>query len=385
MDVKIERIQPGQLWTDRDLQMRAALDSDLIDDLIRALHADPSDLPPVDVFFYDGHYWIADGAHRVQAYMRALRKDIPCRVHEGGKRDALLFACGVNAEHGLRRTPADKRRAVETLLKDPEWSQWSDREIARRCNVSDRFVNPIRAELSANGSQMEERKVQRGGTVYKQKTGSRKRRLSPTKKLAKEARAIFEENRVHTRKPGKAQPDQSAPQDTAPPPRSPKDEEEGNLRHYLSDYLGTLEGIRKVLEPINADAWTIFNRKNQPLLQRLATAAERLVDVLHNAEAPAAETSEPSPPSQEDVAQLLDELDEIGRMHECRMSPGAVRVIATKLRRRLADIRGLLKEIRQECRKSLAAIALTLIVERVTRADRALSGKGPKKGQRTAI
>ena len=27
---------------------------------------------------------------------------------------------------------ADKRRAVVALLEDPEWSAWSDREIARR-------------------------------------------------------------------------------------------------------------------------------------------------------------------------------------------------------------------------------------------------------------
>jgi len=43
-----------------------------------------------------------------------------------------------------------------TLLEDEEWSQWSDREIARQCAVSDRFVNKMRAEsVTANGSQSE--------------------------------------------------------------------------------------------------------------------------------------------------------------------------------------------------------------------------------------
>jgi ParB family chromosome partitioning protein len=37
----------------------------------------------------------------------------------------------------------------------------------------------------------------------------------------------------------------------------------------------------------------------------------------------------------EGIATLLDELDEIGRMHECHMSPVMVRMIATKLRRAL--------------------------------------------------
>jgi hypothetical protein len=55
-----------------------------------------------------------------------------------------------NAAHGLKRTNRDKRSAVMTLLKDPEWSGWSDREISRRCTVSDRFVNGIRAALTPN-------------------------------------------------------------------------------------------------------------------------------------------------------------------------------------------------------------------------------------------
>jgi hypothetical protein len=46
----------------------------------------------------------------------------------------------------LRRTNADKRNAVKTLLYDAEWSKWSDREIARRCGVSSEFVHKSRRE-----------------------------------------------------------------------------------------------------------------------------------------------------------------------------------------------------------------------------------------------
>jgi len=70
-------------------------------------------------------------------------------VREGGRRYAILFAVGANAAHGLKRSNRDKRTAV-LLLKDPEWSGWSDREIARRCTVSDRFVNGVRAALTPN-------------------------------------------------------------------------------------------------------------------------------------------------------------------------------------------------------------------------------------------
>lgn len=59
-------------------------------------------------------------------------------------RDAILFSVGVNSSHGLRRTNADKRRSVMRLLDDAEWSTWSDREIARRCGVSQPFVGNLR-------------------------------------------------------------------------------------------------------------------------------------------------------------------------------------------------------------------------------------------------
>ncbi|RMD90366.1 MAG: streptomycin biosynthesis regulator, partial [Alphaproteobacteria bacterium] len=60
----------------------------------------------------------------------------------------ILHACGANSSHGLRRTNADKRRAVETLLRDEEWSQWGDRKIARKCAVHHSFVAKIRRELT---------------------------------------------------------------------------------------------------------------------------------------------------------------------------------------------------------------------------------------------
>lgn len=103
------------------------------------------------------------------------RPELPAEVRNGTRRDALLFACGANASHGLRRSSADKRKAVETLLADDEWKQWSDREIAKRCHVSHVSVGSWRQERASalNGSvdgqmtvQPEERKfVSRHGTV----------------------------------------------------------------------------------------------------------------------------------------------------------------------------------------------------------------------------
>jgi hypothetical protein len=44
---------------------------------------------------------------------------ISADVREGSRRDAILYAVGANASHGLKRTNRDKRNAVRVLLKDP--------------------------------------------------------------------------------------------------------------------------------------------------------------------------------------------------------------------------------------------------------------------------
>lgn len=57
-------------------------------------------------------------------------------VHDGGRRGAMLHAVGGNARHRLRRTNADKRRAVELLLADAEWAAKSSNWIAQTRGVS---------------------------------------------------------------------------------------------------------------------------------------------------------------------------------------------------------------------------------------------------------
>lgn len=108
--------------------------------------------PPVVVFKEGEKFYLADGFHRMKAAIKAGLDLIPATLHTGGKRDALLYAVGANAAHGLQRSTKDKRNAVGILLKDSEWTCWSDREIARRTNTSPTFVSGVRAELIAAGT-----------------------------------------------------------------------------------------------------------------------------------------------------------------------------------------------------------------------------------------
>jgi uncharacterized ParB-like nuclease family protein len=104
--------------------------------------------PPVVVVFDGQHYWLADGFHRLHALLELNRTTIECRVFEGTVRDALLVALKANSAHGLRRSNSDKRRAVEIVLADEEWSKKSTRWIANVCGVSRKFVEYTRAEVA---------------------------------------------------------------------------------------------------------------------------------------------------------------------------------------------------------------------------------------------
>jgi hypothetical protein len=91
-------------------------------------------------------------------------------IRQGTRRDAVLFSVGANATHGLRRTNEDKRRSVMTLLNDPEWARWSDREIARQCGVDNSFVSRLRPKRASVDQQQIERTVTRSGATYTMNT-----------------------------------------------------------------------------------------------------------------------------------------------------------------------------------------------------------------------
>lgn len=128
---------------DGGTQSRVALNEDVVADYAEVIRRGGT-LPPVVVFNDGGSYWLADGFHRYHAHRVARAEDIDADVFTGTKRDAVLHSVGANANHGLRRSNEDKRRAVQTLLGDAEWSQWSDRQIAEACGVSHPFVAAVR-------------------------------------------------------------------------------------------------------------------------------------------------------------------------------------------------------------------------------------------------
>lgn len=140
IDIKKVRVDGGT-------QMRTALDDSVIADYAAAYQANVA-LPAVIVFYDGSDYWLGDGFHRHAAQFRCGFLEIDVEVRAGTRRDAVLYACGANAKHGLRRSREDIRLAVKTLLADPEWGSKSDRWIAEHAGTTHTTVGKIRAEMA---------------------------------------------------------------------------------------------------------------------------------------------------------------------------------------------------------------------------------------------
>lgn len=150
-------LELDQIRIDGGTQSRVELNQETVAEYALAF-TDGAAFPPVVVFFDGAYYWLADGFHRYFGARDAGESAIAVQVINGTQRDAVLYSLKANATHGLKRTNADKRKAVETLLKDAEWAAWSDRKIAEVCGVGHPFVAAIRKpEIAAK--QQENRAV----------------------------------------------------------------------------------------------------------------------------------------------------------------------------------------------------------------------------------
>lgn len=154
MPAEFRAVNIARIRTSGGTQPRTAISQDVVDDYAASMRAG-AHFPPVVVFQVGHDYWLADGFHRYYAAMACKAAQLDAEVKQGAQRDAVLFSVGANADHGLRRTNDDKRRAVLTLLNDPTWSKWSNRDIAERCHVSSTMVDNCRSNLTANGLQSE--------------------------------------------------------------------------------------------------------------------------------------------------------------------------------------------------------------------------------------
>ena len=130
---------------DQSTQCRDVMRQETIDEYAERMRAGDK-FPPIDVFGTPEKSWIADGWHRIMAAREIGADSIETTIHHGGRTEAVKFALGANAVHGLRRSNADKRRAVSVALA--EFGGMSCRAVAEMCGVGNDLVQRIKPEVT---------------------------------------------------------------------------------------------------------------------------------------------------------------------------------------------------------------------------------------------
>ena len=133
---ELREVAIEQIVFDESVQAQERISEQTLYEYRDAMFEQGQAFPPPDLFQEAGQprYYIGDGWHRLLAHKNCKHKTVVCRVHAGGRMAAMEHALGANAKHGLKRTKADRRKAIQMALKN--FPELSDRKVAQLCNLS---------------------------------------------------------------------------------------------------------------------------------------------------------------------------------------------------------------------------------------------------------
>ena len=186
-DDNATRLLPiADIRRDGGTQPRDGMSEDVVTDYVAAL-ADGVQFPPVDVMFDGAHYWLFDGFHRVETYLRGGRMAISAHIYNGTLEEAQWRSYAANQSHGLRRSTADKGRAIRAALGHANGVSKSDREIAKHLGVDHKTIGKYRAEMQTGGEipQVTDRTGGDGKTYNTANIGNRPSKPAPPSALAR--------------------------------------------------------------------------------------------------------------------------------------------------------------------------------------------------------
>ncbi len=87
-----------EIRCDGGTQPRAAIDLKHVK-LLEEQMEGGQELEPVTIFSDGESYWLADGFHRWHAHKNQGEEVIACVIHQGSRRDAILYSVGANSDH----------------------------------------------------------------------------------------------------------------------------------------------------------------------------------------------------------------------------------------------------------------------------------------------
>lgn len=153
MNGKKKTVSTNLLRLDDRLQCRETVPEGIIKEYEEAWK-DKVAFPPVEVYEVGGELFVTDGFCRVVAAQNVGKSRIDAVVIKGTWKDALRAACGANAQHGLRRTIADKRKAANIAIT--EFPDESSRVLAELVGVSHRYILNLRGNAATTEKMVEE-------------------------------------------------------------------------------------------------------------------------------------------------------------------------------------------------------------------------------------
>jgi ParB-like chromosome segregation protein Spo0J len=107
---------------------------------VEMLAAMEDQLPPILV--HRASMRVIDGMHRLKVAKLKGQETISVRFFDGGEADAFVLAVKSNIAHGLPLSLADRKRAVERMIRSHP--QWSARMVASIAGISPGTVAEIR-------------------------------------------------------------------------------------------------------------------------------------------------------------------------------------------------------------------------------------------------
>jgi len=146
----LRNIRLDLLSDNRSLQQRP-LDEETLS-RYRALMADGSKFPPIEIISDGPNFWPWDGFHRIECARRQGQKTIRAYVTKGTLRDAVWKSFGANKDHGLPRQKGAAKKIIKQILTDKNWSKKSLSAIAKHVGTTRQYVTKIKDELSAHGA-----------------------------------------------------------------------------------------------------------------------------------------------------------------------------------------------------------------------------------------
>ena len=163
----MKKLKLSEIRLDGGTQIRANMNPKWISEFADNMRND-IEYPALEAVFDGENYWLTDGFHRVTGYKKLGLVEIEAIVHNGSQREAQWASFGVNKDHGLRKSQADKRFAVTKALDDMEYFEYSDRKIADHVGVSHTFVSKLRKESSDYKPSV--KTIERNGAPVKMET-----------------------------------------------------------------------------------------------------------------------------------------------------------------------------------------------------------------------